>query len=96
VTDFPSPEMELTQILVVDDLVSSGDWYERILGARLHREKVGSSAVFDFNGTWILLVTGGDPTADKPEVAFAAPEDGGRQPFPSRFGCPTANGHMRN
>ena len=28
-----------------------------------------------FAGTWILLVTGGEPTADKPSVSFAAPPD---------------------
>lgn len=74
-TDFPSPEMELTHILVVSDLASSQDWYQRILGARLHREYGGTSAVFDFNGAWILLVTGGGPTTDKPGVTFAAPAD---------------------
>lgn len=71
--DFPSADMELTHILVVSDIVRSRDWYERILGARLHREYGGTTAVFDFNGAWILLVTGGDPTADKPGVTFAAP-----------------------
>lgn len=74
-TDFPSPEMELTHILVVTDLARSRDWYQGILGARLHREYGGNSAVFDFNGAWILLATGGGPTADKPEVTFGAPMD---------------------
>lgn len=69
--------MELTHILVVSDIVRSRDWYERILGARLHREYGGTSAVFDFNGAWILLVTGGGPTADKPGVTFVAPENPG-------------------
>lgn len=31
--------------------------------------------MFDFNGTWLLLVTGGDPTEDKPTVAFTPPDD---------------------
>jgi catechol 2,3-dioxygenase-like lactoylglutathione lyase family enzyme len=75
VTDFPPAETELTHILVVSDLAGSRDWYERILGARLHRQYGGTSAVFDFNGVWILLVTGGGPTADKPGVSFAAPEN---------------------
>ena len=26
-------------------------------------------------GQWLLLVTGGEPTADKPTVTFAAPPD---------------------
>lgn len=75
VSDFPSVEMILTHILVVKDLVGSREWYEGVLGARLHREYGGSSAVFDFNGTWLLLVTGGEPTADKPTVTFAAPSN---------------------
>jgi catechol 2,3-dioxygenase-like lactoylglutathione lyase family enzyme len=67
--------MELTHLLVVSDLTVSRDWYQRVLGARLHREYGGTSVVFDFNGAWLLLVTGGGPTADKPGVTFAAPSD---------------------
>jgi catechol 2,3-dioxygenase-like lactoylglutathione lyase family enzyme len=72
---FPSADMELTHILVVEDLSRSVDWYKDVLRARLDREYGGSSAVFDFNGTWLLLVTGGDPTADKPNVTFSAPTE---------------------
>jgi catechol 2,3-dioxygenase-like lactoylglutathione lyase family enzyme len=75
VNDFPSAEMSLTHILVVRDLATSRDWYERVLGARLHREYGETSAVFDFNGVWLLLVTGGAPTADKPTVTFTPPAD---------------------
>ena len=81
-TDFPAPDMALTHILVVGDVAASTAWYRDVLrdvlGARLHREYGGTSAVFDFNGAWLLLVTGGEPTADKPGVAFAAPEATGR------------------
>jgi catechol 2,3-dioxygenase-like lactoylglutathione lyase family enzyme len=31
--------------------------------------------VLNFQGTWILIVTGGGPTKDKPDVTFAAPRD---------------------
>lgn len=78
VTDFPTPEMQLTHIVVVSDLERSRQWYQEVLGARLYREYDGTSAVFDFNGAWLLLVTGGGPTADKPDVSFAAPEDANR------------------
>lgn len=37
--------------------------------------------MFDFNGSWLLVVTGGEPTPDKPGVAFVAP------------GSPDAVGH---
>ena len=74
-TDFPTPDMALTHILVVSDISASRDWYRDVLGARLYREYGGASAVFDFNGSWLLLVTGGEPTADKPGVSFTAPID---------------------
>lgn len=74
-TRFPTPDMELTHILVVSDLDVSVAWYRDVLGAELHREYGGTSAVFDFNGTWLLLVSGGEPTEDKPGVHMVAPED---------------------
>ena len=75
---FPAPGMELTHILVVSDLDRSRDWYRDVLGAELYREYGGSSAVFTFNGAWLLVVTGGGPTEDKPTVTFAAPDDADR------------------
>jgi len=72
---FPEAGMEMTHLLVVSDLPESVSWYSDVLGARLHREYGGTSAVFDSNGTWLLLVTGGGPTPDKPDVVFATPKD---------------------
>lgn len=74
-TGFPARDMALTTILVVNDLARSVVWYRDVLGAELYREYGGSSAVFDFNGSWLLLVAGGEPTPDKPSVTFAAPTD---------------------
>ncbi len=70
--------MEITHILVVSDLERSRDWYRDVLGAELYREYGGSSAVFTFQGAWLLLVTGGGPTEDKPDVTFEAPSDSTR------------------
>jgi catechol 2,3-dioxygenase-like lactoylglutathione lyase family enzyme len=70
--------MALTHILVVSDLERSRDWYRDVLGAELYREYGGSSAVFSFNGAWLLVVTGGGPTDDKPDVTFAPPDDSTR------------------
>lgn len=67
--------MPLTTILVVSEIDRSTAWYRDVLGADLYREYGGTSAVFQFNGTWLLLVTGGEPTADKPTVTFAPPAD---------------------
>jgi catechol 2,3-dioxygenase-like lactoylglutathione lyase family enzyme len=75
VSPFPTPDMELTHILVVADVEASRDWYVRVLGADLYREYGGTSAVLRFNGAWILLVTGGGPTPDKPSVSLAPPAD---------------------
>jgi catechol 2,3-dioxygenase-like lactoylglutathione lyase family enzyme len=67
--------MPLTHILVVGDLDASRRWYAEVLGAELHREYGGDSAVLSFNGSWLLLVTGGGPTEDKPAVTLAPPID---------------------
>jgi catechol 2,3-dioxygenase-like lactoylglutathione lyase family enzyme len=72
---FPDEGMEPTHILVVDDARRARDWYRDVLGAELYREYGGSSVVMRFLGTWLLLVTGGGPTADKPTVTFAPPTD---------------------
>lgn len=72
---FPTPDMALTQILVVSDIGRSTTWYREVLGAELFREYGGTSAVFNFNGAWLLVVTGGEPTPDKPDVSFSPPED---------------------
>jgi catechol 2,3-dioxygenase-like lactoylglutathione lyase family enzyme len=75
---FPSEGMELTHILVVTELERAVRFYRDVLGAELVREYGGSSAVFSFAGAWLLLVTGGGPTPDKPEVEFASVEDPSR------------------
>ena len=68
--EFPEPGMELTTILVVSDIDKSKEFYLNILGADLFREYGGTSVVLKFLGSWILLVTSGEPTPDKPEVYF--------------------------
>jgi catechol 2,3-dioxygenase-like lactoylglutathione lyase family enzyme len=73
--DFPTEGVELTQLLVVSDLDRSLSFYRDMLGATLVREYGGTSAVLKFQGCWILLVTGGGPTKDKPDVTFAPPSN---------------------
>jgi catechol 2,3-dioxygenase-like lactoylglutathione lyase family enzyme len=72
---FPLEGMELTHILVVEDAARARDFYVDVLGAEPYREYGGTSVVLRLFGTWLLLVTGGGPTPDKPDVAFAAPAD---------------------
>jgi catechol 2,3-dioxygenase-like lactoylglutathione lyase family enzyme len=72
---FPAEGMELTQILVVSDLEHSRAFYVDVLGASLEYEYGGTSAVLRFLGCWVLLVTGGGPTEDKPTITFDVPAD---------------------
>lgn len=72
---FPSDDMALTHILVVADVDRARDFYRDVLGATVYREYGGTSCVLQAFGTWLLLVTGGGPTPDKPTVTFATPGD---------------------
>ncbi len=74
-TEFPTTDNPLTHIMIVSDFDRARDWYRDVLGADLYREYGGSSAVFSFSGTWILLTTAGGPTEDKPDVHMAPPDD---------------------
>jgi len=56
-------DVAVTHILVVADPVRSRDFWVDVLR---------------FAGTWLLLVSGGGPTADKPTVVFAPPPDADR------------------
>src|SRR5437773_6710372 len=67
--------MELTHLLVVSELQRSVAFYRDVLGASVYREYGGTSCVLRFLDAWLLLVTGGGPTPDKPTVTFAAPAD---------------------
>lgn len=73
--DFPSEGMALTHILVVSDMDRSRTFYRDVLGATIYREYGGDSCVLQFQESWLLLVTGGGPTEDKPTVTFAEPEN---------------------
>jgi catechol 2,3-dioxygenase-like lactoylglutathione lyase family enzyme len=70
---FPAGASALTTLLVVSDLARSVAFYRDVLGARLYGEYGGTSAVFEVAGAWILIVTGGEPTPDKPTVRFVPP-----------------------
>jgi catechol 2,3-dioxygenase-like lactoylglutathione lyase family enzyme len=72
---FPTEGMELTHILVVGDVARSRSFYVEVLGAELYREYGGTSVVLKFLGNWLLIVTGGGPTDDKPTVRFVPPPD---------------------
>jgi catechol 2,3-dioxygenase-like lactoylglutathione lyase family enzyme len=71
----PESASAITHMVVVSDLERSRQWYLDVLGCSLYGEYGGTSVVLDWNGSWFLLVTGGGPTEDKPEVHLAAPAD---------------------
>ncbi len=72
---FPDETSALTHILVADDIEASKRFYSDVLGAELYREYGGTSLVYSFLGNWLLVVTGGGPTPDKPTVVFESPTD---------------------
>jgi catechol 2,3-dioxygenase-like lactoylglutathione lyase family enzyme len=70
----PFENSALTTILVVSDIEKSKQFYLDILGAKLEREYGGDSVVLEFLGSWLLLVTSGGPTEDKPKISFITPD----------------------
>jgi catechol 2,3-dioxygenase-like lactoylglutathione lyase family enzyme len=68
-------DVAVTHILVVADPARSRDFWVDVLGAELYREYGGTSVVLRFAGTWLLLVSEGGPTPDKPTVVFRPPPD---------------------
>ena len=83
---FPDAGTEITHLLVVADVEASRQWYESVLGATVHRAYGGTSVVLSILGQWLLLVTGGGPTADKPTVTFAPPAEPDVVPAEMIFG----------
>jgi len=74
----PFKNAALTTILVVSNLQKSKNFYLDVLGAELYREYGGNSVVLSFLDNWLLLVTKGEPTEDKPETSFVSPENPNR------------------
>lgn len=71
----PFKDSALTTILVVSDMSISKKFYVDILGASIFREYGGDSLVLESLGNWLLLVTSGGPTPDKPNTHFLVPDD---------------------
>lgn len=69
----PFEDSALTTILVVSDMTKSKTFYIDVLGAKIFREYGGDSLVLEFMGNWLLLVTSGGPTEDKPDTHFVVP-----------------------
>ena len=92
---FPADGVELTHVLVVRDLDASRLFYRDVVGATVFREYGGTSCVLQLLGTWLLLVTGGPPTPDKPDITFEAPADAGRVSHEMTFRVPDCRAAYR-
>lgn len=66
--------VKLTQLLVQRNIARATAWYRDVPGTEIARESGGSSVVFHFLGSWLLL-TDGEFTADKPDVECVLPPD---------------------
>jgi catechol 2,3-dioxygenase-like lactoylglutathione lyase family enzyme len=64
----------LTHLLVVADTDASRDWYVDVLDASVYGQ-YGTSVALELLGNWLLLVHGGDQTAEEPTVTFEPPAD---------------------
>ena len=74
---FPD-DVEWSTLLVVEDIERAKAFYRDALGATLEGEYGGTSLVFKLGAAWLLIVTGGGSTEDKPETEFAIPADPSR------------------
>ena len=71
----PFKNSALTTILVVSNMEKAKTFYVNALGASIFRAYGGDSLVLEFLGNWLLLVTSGGPTKDKPSTHFTPPKD---------------------
>lgn len=71
---FPAPGegFIITHLLIVADQDRSRDFYSRVLGGEVIRER--NPAVVRLSNSWVVINSGGGPTDDKPEVIAAPPQ----------------------
>ncbi|TYC06751.1 VOC family protein [Micromonospora sp. WP24] len=73
--DYFRPEngVVLTHLLIVRDVDRSREFYRRVLGATVVRER--RPAILRFHNSYIVINDEGGPTDDKPTVRAQAPAD---------------------
>ncbi|MER7889919.1 VOC family protein [Micromonospora sp. NPDC094482] len=69
----PESGMVLTHLLIVRDVDRSREFYRRVLGATVVRER--QPAILRFHNSYIVINDEGGPTDDKPTVRAQAPAD---------------------
>jgi len=63
----------ITHFLVVADQDRSRDYYQRVFGAQVVRDR--DPVIMQLANSWLVLNTGGGPTDDKPTVTLTTPAD---------------------
>jgi len=73
--EFPAPKegFVLTHFLVVSDQDASREFYVRVFGAEVARER--DPVIMQLANSWLILNAGGGPTDDKPGVTLVTPPD---------------------
>ena len=73
--DYFQPEggLVLTHLLIVRDVDRSREFYQRVLGATVVRDR--QPAILRFHNSYIVINDEGGPTDDKPDVRAQAPAD---------------------
>ena len=66
-------DMSLTVLMIVNSQDRSRDFYHRVLGADIVRDR--DPVILRFHNGVIVLNVGGGPTSDKPAVTMAPPAD---------------------
>ena len=66
-------DMSLTVLMIVTSQDRSRDFYHRVLGADIVRDR--DPVILRFHNGVIVLNVGGGPTSDKPAVTMAPPAD---------------------
>lgn len=68
----PSEGLVVTHLLIVADQDRSREFYRRVMGAEVVRER--DPVMLRLANSWLILNTGGGPTDDKPDVIAAPPQ----------------------
>jgi lactoylglutathione lyase len=63
----------VTHFLVVSDQDRSRDYYQTVFGAQVVRDR--DPVILQLANSWLILNTGGGPTADKPTITLTTPAD---------------------
>jgi catechol 2,3-dioxygenase-like lactoylglutathione lyase family enzyme len=68
----PSEGLLVTHLLIVADQDRSREFYRRVMGAEIVRER--DPVMLRLANSWLVLNAGGGPTDDKPDVIAAPPQ----------------------